>query len=442
MDIREVETKISDALRTVKLIDPHVHLNAAKPCAGNVADVVLYHHVWIELVSCGMGQYEVTKAGLPHELVDPEMDPLDRVKRLLPHLPKIRNTTVGTLLRWLLQDVYGLNGNLDASNLEGLAAEVERRGSDPAWPEKLFSGMCGIEQAITVEPWKGKRFERMLGADERFRLLNLADGKVSLTERLGQMASILGREVLTASDYRDFIAKLVADPSRPSPVFIGAWMPACFTHELAQDENVTRIIQKAREGKPLSRPELGSISYYGMVHGLGELRKTPVRIIQLIVGSEVLPPHRALTEWCGTFSGAVARLASEFEDFRFNLSMASDMYIQDTAILAKHFPNISVAGYWWHTMYPYYIRKALETRLDMVPASKVVAFFSDAYHAEWCWPKLRMVKQIVGEILVERVAKGWYDLDTALSIIPTIFYDAPKAIYGLAEVALQRGAAS
>jgi hypothetical protein len=119
--------------------------------------------------------------------------------------------------------------------------------------------------------------------------------------------------------------------------------------------------------------------------------------------------------------------------------MASDMYIQDTAILAKHFPNISVAGYWWHTMYPYYIRKALETRLDMVPASKIIAFFSDAYHAEWCWPKLRMVKQIVGEILVERVAKGWYDMDTALAIIPTIFYDAPKAIYGLPEVALRRG---
>jgi glucuronate isomerase len=442
MRIREVETKIGDALRTVKVIDPHVHLNAAKPAAANVADVVLYHHVWIELVSSGMGQYEVTKAGLPHELVDPGMDPLERVKRLLPYLPNIRNTTVGTLLRWLLSDVYGFHGNLDAANVEGLAAEVERRGSDPAWPERLFSEVCGIEQSVTVEAWAGKRFERIRGADERFRLLNLADGKVSLSERLGQMESILGREVRTSSDYQDFIARLVADPSRASAVFIGAWMPACFTQELADDENVTRIFERAREGKPLSRPELGSVSYYGMVHALAELRKTSIRTIQLIVGSEVLPPHRALTEWCGTFSGAVARLASQFEDFRFNLSMASDMYIQDTAILAKHFPNISVAGYWWHTMYPYYIRKAMETRLDIVPASKIVAFFSDAYHAEWCWPKLRMVKQIIEEILVERVAKGWYDMDTALSIIPTIFYDAPKAIYGLAEVARQSGATS
>jgi hypothetical protein len=431
MDIRDVETKIGEALRTVKVIDPHVHLNAAKPAAANLADIVLYHHVWIELVSSGMGEREVTQAGLPQELVDPQIEPLERMKRLLPHLPKIRNTTVGTLLGWLLQDLYGSKGTLNESNLEELAAAVEKTGSDPAWPERFFSEICRIEQAITVEPWKGERFHRILAADERFRMLNIAEGKASPREKLEQMGAILGREIKTSTDYRDFISKLVTDPARSSSVFIGAWMPAYFTDELADGANVTRIIKKAREGKPLSRVELGSVSYYGMVHDLEELRKTPIRTIQLIVGSEVLLPHRAITEWDGSFTAATARLACKFEDFRFNLSTASDQYTQDIAIMAKHIPNVSVVGYWWHTLYPRFIRKSLETRLDIVPASKIIAFFSDAYHCEWCWPKLRMVKQIMGEILVERVAKGWYDLDTALAIIPTVFHDAPKAIYGL-----------
>jgi hypothetical protein len=431
METREIEAKIGEALRTVKVIDPHVHLNAAKPAAANLADIVLYHHVWIELVSSGMGQMEVTKAGLPQELVDPQMEPLDRIKRLLPHLPKIRNTTVGMLLGWLLRDLYGCKGYLDESNLEELAAAVEKTGSDPAWPERLFADICGIEQAITVEAWKGKRFERILAADERFRLLNIAEGKASPREKLEQMGAMLGREIRTSADYCDFISKLVTDPARSSAVFIGAWMPAYFTDELADDANITHIFEKAREGKPLSRVELGSVSYYGMVHDLEALRKTPIRTIQLIVGAEVLLPHRAITEWDGTFTAATARLACKFEDFRFNLGTASDLYTQDIAILAKHIPNVSVVGYWWHTLYPHFIRKSLEVRLDTVPASKIIAFFSDAYHAEWCWPKLKLVKQILGEILVGRVAKGWYDLDTALAIIPTVFYDAPKAIYGL-----------
>ena len=89
----------------------------------------------------------------------------------------------------------------------------------------------------------------------------------------------------------------------------------------------------------------------------------------------------------------MARLANRFPDLRFSLSAASDLFIQDQATLAKHLPNVSVAGYWWHTLYPGSIRSSLESRLDMIPMNKIVGFFSDAYHAEWVYPKLKLVKQ-------------------------------------------------
>jgi hypothetical protein len=82
-------------------------------------------------------------------------------------------------------------------------------------------------------------------------------------------------------------------------------------------------------------------------------------------------------------------------------------------------------------MYPYYIRKSIENRLDIVPVSKIIGFFSDAYHCEWCWPNLRLVKQIMGEVLFDHVSRDMYDMGTAMSIIPTVFHDAPKEIYRL-----------
>ncbi len=94
MDTRDAEKKIGRALETMKVIDPHCHLDAARPAASSLADIVLYHHVWIELVSAGMGQTEVTRAGLPHEMIDPGMDPLERVRRALPYLPRIRKGMV------------------------------------------------------------------------------------------------------------------------------------------------------------------------------------------------------------------------------------------------------------------------------------------------------------------------------------------------------------
>jgi len=115
---------------------------------------------------------------------------------------------------------------------------------------------------------------------------------------------------------------------------------------------------------------------------------------------------------------------------RSNCSTASDLYTQDLGILAKHVPNISVAGYWWHVLYPHYIRKSLETRLDMVPANKIVGYFSDAYHAEWCYPKLKMVRKILGDVLLERVAQGLYTPRIAESLVEPILHGNAARIYG------------
>jgi len=135
--------------------------------------------------------------------------------------------------------------------------------------------------------------------------------------------------------------------------------------------------------------------------------------------------------WHGSFAGALGRVAGRFPEFHFNCSTAADAFTQDLGILAKHVPNVSVAGYWWHTLYPFYIRKSLETRLDMVPLNKIVGFFSDAYHGEWCYPKLRLVKEILGDVLVERVQRGWYTPRLAGDIVEMLLYQNPKRIYGV-----------
>jgi glucuronate isomerase len=429
MQSRDIKDKITGALNTVKVIDPHCHLDPAQPSARSLADIVLYHHVWIELVSSGMGQNEVTEEGLPHELADPRMEPFERVRRSIPYLNNIRNTTVGLLLRWLLKDLYGFDDDISQTNVEKLYALVNERGKDRNWEKRVFEDFCGIERCISVASDGRLDSERILKASEALRQVNIMDGKNSPRLKLLQMEASFGREIRKASDFRDFLITMIGKLPIGELKFLGAWVLPYMTDELADEDNVSRILGKAVKGDPLNHTELGSVTYFGMVSSLENLRKYDLKTIQLIVGAEVLLPHRPITHWSESFCGAAGRLACRFEDFNFNISSASDLYTQDIAVLAKHIPNISVAGYWWHTLYPFYIKKSLETRLDMIPANKIIGFFSDAYHCEWCYPKLRLVKQILGEILVERVEKGWYTLDTAIEIIHTILYDTPKTIY-------------
>jgi len=46
-----VQHPVRKALDQAKVIDPHCHLRLGKPSADNLADILLYHHVWIELIS-------------------------------------------------------------------------------------------------------------------------------------------------------------------------------------------------------------------------------------------------------------------------------------------------------------------------------------------------------------------------------------------------------
>ena len=66
-----------------------------------------------------------------------------------------------------------------------------------------------------------------------------------------------------------------------------------------------------------------------------------------------------------------------------------------------------------------------------MPLPKIVGFFSDAYHSEWCYPKLKLVKQILEDVLVERIDRGWYTTRIAVDIVHALLHHNPKRIYRL-----------
>jgi hypothetical protein len=418
-------------LNAAPVVDPHTHLRASKPAADNLADLVLYHHVWVELVSAGMPPTAATRAGLPHELADPGMDPLDRVNAALPYLPHVRNTTCGYLLRTLLADLYGVPaGELTKDNVDDVAARVAERAGDPSWASHVLKDRCHIQSSLTVERGQGPPWDASMGRGIE-QSLNLVSGKKPPRETLADMERSLGAELRTAEDLGRALHDLGKRYSNEAIRFVGLWLLPHLEFTDPGAAEVTRILRRADDGESLDRAGLSAFTSYSLRRFLSGLRSGPLRTIQVIVGAQVLPPHRSLTHWSPEFPGALGRIAGEFEEFRFDCSTASDLYTQDLAILAKHVPNISVGGYWWHTLYPYYIRKSIEARLDIVPANKTVAFFSDAYHAEWCYPKLKLVKRIFGDVLRERVECGLLTEQIALSLARETFFDNPIRIYGL-----------
>lgn len=378
----------------------------------------------------------VSKAGLPHECEDPGILPLERVKTALPYFKHIRGSTLGLFIRWILKDLYGVPGGMfSEDNVNEVFELVAKKAEDPSWRDTVLRKHCGIQGNITVEK-EGAPYGPQIALGREGVPLNLTDGKRTSREVLESMRKSWNEVLEDASDYREMLCSLASSCTQSRVKFVGIWLLPFFEMVPADEKSVTRVIKRAESGTILSREDLNCFTAFGLRCFLEALRKEALRTIQVIAGAEVLPPHRSITHWSGKLCGVLGRLAGEYEDFHFDCSSACDANIQDLAILAKHVPNISVAGYWWHSLYPFFIRKSIEARLDIVPANKIVGFFSDAYHAEWCYPKLKMVKAIFEEVLVERVEKGWYNEDIALSLGRQVFYDNPARIYNMQEMSL------
>jgi len=426
------EQTLREFIASAPVIDPHCHMRPDRPQADTLADIVLYHHVWVELVSAGMPATATSVAGLPQEVADTGMAPLDRVRAALPWLNLIRNTTLGTFLRTLLADVYDVpGGELTEGNLEAVAARVAELAAAPTRAVDVLRGRCGMLKTRTVEGSGRTPVGAVIGLGREGVPTNLLSGKQTPRQVLEGWERMLGGEFRTGDDYAAALQKLGSERASMGLHFVGVWVLPSLTVREPRRGEIDGILTRAREDQVITPEEAGLVCGFALGHYLAGMRQGSLRTIQLIVGAEVLPPHRSVTQWSPALPGGLARLAGAFEDFQFNCSTASDLFTQDLGIVAKHVPNVSVAGYWWHTLYPHYIRKSLATRLDMVPANKIVAFFSDAYHAEWCVPKLKLVKQILGDVLLERVQRGWLTEEIALSLVAPLLHENAARIYNV-----------
>ena len=128
----------------------------------------------------------------------------------------------------------------------------------------------------------------------------------------------------------------------------------------------------------------------------------------------------------------MAALAARHPRLRFQVFLASEHANQAFCTLVRELPNISLAGFWWHNLFPGIIRKVMADRLDMVAANRQVGFFSDAYCLDWTYAKAVIIRRQLAEVLAQKVSQGQYDVDEALAIARQILYESPQSLNGSA----------
>ncbi len=102
-------------------------------------------------------------------------------------------------------------------------------------------------------------------------------------------------------------------------------------------------------------------------------------------------------------------LFNSFPNVKFPISVLASVTNQELVSYAWIFPNVVTNGHWWYSNTPSFIARDAAARLEAVPQTKQIAYYSDAYKLEFVWPKFDMYRQILAGILADQFVgqRGW-----------------------------------
>ncbi len=102
-------------------------------------------------------------------------------------------------------------------------------------------------------------------------------------------------------------------------------------------------------------------------------------------------------------------LFNAFPQVTFPVSVLASVTNQELTSYAWIFPNVVTSGHWWYSNTPAFIEHDLAARLEAVPRTKQIGYYSDMYKLEFGLPKFRMYKRVLAKVLAERfvIDRGW-----------------------------------
>jgi len=103
----------------------------------------------------------------------------------------------------------------------------------------------------------------------------------------------------------------------------------------------------------------------------------------------------------------------------------------EAGILAKYFPNAYVDACWLAHISPTAYKRAISEWLEIVPANKIFAWGGDHGIIDWSYASLLLAKELVADVLAEKVASNYFGEQTAIDVAERIMGKNAMEVYSL-----------
>ncbi|MDE0735999.1 MAG: amidohydrolase [Pirellulaceae bacterium] len=395
---QELRNRIFTELDALVLIDPHTHINALQPASETLADILGYHY-YTELAH---------SAGLPRDRIEEaNLDPKEKVGRLVEYLGPLNNTIQHSWLIEMAQSFFGFeDDHIDASNWEGLYDQAAQRMGSEGWSQQV------LDQSKLEAVFLTNDFDDPLeGFDSSVYIPCLRTD--DLVFQLARPEVQQRLDAATNSSFRDpqslkeSLAQLFQHFTDHQARACAISLPPDFTPTRISNSRAATAIEAIRlmgnETDAGHRRAVANFVFWTLTELCAEYQLP----FDLMIGVNRGVYQEGVYQGQDLYDSRVSliqyqQLWNAFPQVTFPVSVLASVTNQELTSYAWIFPNVITHGHWWYSNTPTYIEHDAAARLEAVPRSKQIGYYSDMYKLEFALPKFNMYKRILAKILAER----------------------------------------
>jgi glucuronate isomerase len=367
-------------------------------------------------------------------LVGPELDPETRVHNLAAHLHTLDNTIQYSWLVEIAQSFHGLTDDrITPDNIGALYSRANRQDDGKGWDREVWERTKLEAVFLTndfddpLEGWDTSRYVPCLRTDD-------------LVLKLHEPRTVERLKACTGVDVQDFqglrraigvlFDRFVAKGARACAISL----PPDFAPLRATPARAVTPIRRALHGmdlRPDEHEEIRRVVFWTLAefcddHRLPfDLMIGPIRNVYpagVAGGRDLFDRRVSLHDY--------RELFNHFAGVTFPVSTLSPDAGPELVAYSWIFPNVAPLGHWWYSNIPTYIADDLRARLQAVPKTKVVGYYSDAYKLEFVLPKFNMFRRVLAETLAGDFVKGrGWSPDRALELARRVLLENPRKIF-------------
>lgn len=415
----------------IPIVDPHTHINPHQPAARTIDDLLGYHY-YTELAH---------SAGMDQGPLHPQVDPRERVRAILYHMSFYDNTAQ---YQWFLEIARAFlnfqGDHLGVGDATWLCDTAERVMGQPDWERQVLT-RSNLEKVFLTndfdDPLTGFDTERYLPCLRTDDLVFHLE-KPEVRRRLEQAARVEVKDVHTL---RRSIMALFEHFRRRGARACAISLPPDFSPRPVDERALSEALAAAArirdpQGEALSSSQRALIAC-GVFWTLVEHCRDFVLPFDLMIGVNRRVYRDGVYQGQDLFDQRTsliqyAELFNAFPDVTFCISVLTSAQNQELASYSWIFPNVVTSGHWWYSNIPVYIERDTRARLQAVPKTKQLGYYSDMYKLEFCLPKFNMYRRILARILVEDyIRPRIYTEAQALELARLLLRDNARRIFSV-----------